>query len=59
MTCRLGTFLKGTEYEDFANWMLDARQRRFKRFDTNKDGAITIDELRKAVAAYQADRWIN
>lgn len=50
----LGTFLRGTEHEPFAMWLLYNREKNFKKFDVNKDGTISLRELVRAIKVYNA-----
>eukprot|EP00656_Telonema_subtile_P027200 TRINITY_DN29232_c0_g1_i1.p1 TRINITY_DN29232_c0_g1~~TRINITY_DN29232_c0_g1_i1.p1 ORF type:complete len:213 (-),score=45.71 TRINITY_DN29232_c0_g1_i1:38-676(-) len=49
----MDTFLGGTEHEEFRDWMMANRQFMFHKFDGDKDGGLTMPELKEAVAAYQ------
>ena len=42
------TFLPGTAYEQFGEWLLRAGKHNWRNFDRNKDGALTADELKEA-----------
>lgn len=53
----LTSFLRGTKYEDFAEWLTDGMAR-FTRFDVDGSGSINLNELENAVAEYQMDQEI-
>eukprot|EP00656_Telonema_subtile_P026009 TRINITY_DN28015_c0_g2_i2.p1 TRINITY_DN28015_c0_g2~~TRINITY_DN28015_c0_g2_i2.p1 ORF type:complete len:262 (+),score=97.00 TRINITY_DN28015_c0_g2_i2:117-902(+) len=48
----LRTFLARTRFEGFLHWITEDRLRMFGRFDVDRDGALSEQELQEAVRAY-------
>eukprot|EP00658_Telonema_sp_P-2_P005600 TRINITY_DN12100_c0_g1_i4.p1 TRINITY_DN12100_c0_g1~~TRINITY_DN12100_c0_g1_i4.p1 ORF type:complete len:355 (+),score=55.82 TRINITY_DN12100_c0_g1_i4:168-1232(+) len=48
----LVTFLANTRFKNFVDFMTHDRSRNFKQCDLNKNGALSFEELRIAVAKY-------
>ena len=48
----LQTFLSGTEYEEFLDWLLARRSSLFKQFDADDDMDLDVHEIAKAVELY-------
>ena len=55
----MATFLQGTVHEPFAKWLLFGRQRNFRKYDTNKDGAINKEELTRAIWKFQQQKKVK
>ena len=47
----LGTLATGAQ-RGFAEWLMESRMRRFKRYDSDKDGALQWTELEAACEGY-------
>ena len=51
----LRTHVLGSHHSELATWLLTDRMRRFKHFDADSDGTLSMTELTRAVSTYH--RW--